>query len=126
MLSLWLDENISYAVVAQIKAKRPDISIETVFRWKDGLFLKTSDEAILTAATEEGMTLVTYDRDTILPLLAQWAERERFHHGVIFISHRSIPSNDFGGLVRSLINLWDERQSEDWSNRVMFLRPAGK
>jgi hypothetical protein len=44
------------------------------------------------------------------------------HSGVVFVDHHSIPSSDFGSLVRSLIALWDATSQENWTDRVMYLR----
>ena len=36
----------------------------------------------------KGLTLVTYDRRTIPPLLKTWAEEERTHGGVVFVDEK--------------------------------------
>jgi hypothetical protein len=59
---------------------------------------------ILTAALEEGLTLVTYDQRTIVPLLMRWRAEGRDHAGVILINRQSIAQADIGGQVRALIN----------------------
>ena len=68
------------------------------------------------------MTLVTYDRRTIPPLLKLWAEEERCHGGVIFVDDTTISPADLGGLVRALISLARQVGEMDWTNQVYFLR----
>ena len=39
MLSLLLDENISPRVAEEVKKKRPEIGIISLFHWQEGKFL---------------------------------------------------------------------------------------
>jgi hypothetical protein len=123
MLSLLLDENISPEVAAQIHQKRPDIRIISIHMWQDGLFMAEPDELILTDAAALGLTLVTYDQKTIMPVLVQWGYVGTDHAGVIFIDDLSIATHDFGSIIRSLIALWDASHQEDWTNIITYLRP---
>ena len=122
MLSLLLDENLSPEVARQIAEKRPEIAITSLYHWHGGQFQAQRDEVILFTSTGEGLTLVTYDQKTILPVLVQWGHTTTDHAGVVFIDDRSIASSDFGGLVRALIDLWDASHTDNWTNRVEFLR----
>ncbi|MGO8673282.1 MAG: DUF5615 family PIN-like protein [Capsulimonadaceae bacterium] len=122
MLSLLLDENISPVIAGQIAAKRPDVLVIALSQWQAGRLLSEPDERILTEAAAEGRTLVTYDRKTIVPLLVRLTQAGKSHAGVVFVDHHSIPSNDFGQLVRSLIALWDASHADTWTNRVEYLR----
>jgi hypothetical protein len=65
--------------------------------------------------------LVTYDRKTIPPILVEWGASGISHGGVLFVDNRTIASNDFGRLVRTLIYYWDQEHENDWTNRVGFL-----
>lgn len=123
MLSLLLDENISPIVANKIKRKRPDIKVISLYFWENGKFLGIDDDLILVAANELNLTLVTYDLRTIPPLLVEWGKMNKNHAGIIFIDHKSIPSNNFGVLVRSLIWLFDQNYNLDWKNRLIFLQP---
>src|SRR5690242_20664279 len=124
MLSLLLDENLSSEIADQIAAKRVDILLTSLDYWHEGRYKGKSDEAILTEAAGERVTLVTYDQKTILPLLVRWGAAGSDHAGVVFIDDFTIASNNFGGLVRALIALWDASHADDWTNRVDFLRPS--
>jgi len=124
MLAYLLDEHLSPEIAIQIRLKRPGIVIDSIQTWHEGQFRQMEDELILLAAAEAGLTLVTYDRSTILPLLEEWGEAGRSHAGVLFISHRAIPSSAIGTLVNALIAHWEATQADDWTDRIEFLRPA--
>jgi hypothetical protein len=123
-LSLLLDEQMSPEVAVQMQKKRPDVSVMSVQVWRNGLLRGQPDERILRAATEEGLTLVTYDLSTILPILTEWGEAGEDHAGVIFIDNLSISQRDLGGQIAALIQQWDAAHEWDWMNMVFFLRPA--
>ena len=153
MLSFLLDEQISPEIAKQINNKRPDIPIFTkseeapsrpsrvpelgsgnadllkggvsltIHIWHDGHYLGVSDEIILKAAAEEGLTLITYDQKTIPLILSEWGQANISHAGVVFIDYRSIPPNNFGGLIKAIIWLWDTQSMGDWQNRIIYLQP---
>jgi len=90
--------------------------------WENGEFLGQQDSVCLQEASAQGLTLVTYDRRTIPPLLKVWAEEERKHGGVIFVDEKTISPSDTGGLIRALFSLSKKTSNWDWTNRVCFLR----
>jgi hypothetical protein len=85
-------------------------------------FLGQEDAACLRQAAVQKLTLVTYDRRTIPPLLKDWAEAGRQHAGVIFVDEKTISQADIGGLVQSLGVLLKEARDWDWTDRVCFLQ----
>ncbi|MCX6360138.1 MAG: DUF5615 family PIN-like protein [Armatimonadetes bacterium] len=119
-LRLLLDENISPVVAEQVALKRPDIDVIGIHCWRDGAFLGAPDEAVLEAANAEGRTLVTYDTQILSELRFHFDQGIPFA-GLVFIDGASIPSNDFGALVRALIGLWDREKEATWANRLLFL-----
>jgi hypothetical protein len=123
MLSFLLDEHISPTVAEQISHKRPEIPIFPLITWQEGRYLGDSDEIILKAATVARLTLVTYDQNTIPPLLCEWGEAQKSHSGVVFIDYQSITPSNFGLLIRSLLALWDLQGRADWTNRLVYLKP---
>ena len=123
MLSFLLDEHISPTIAEQINRKRPEIIIFPLITWQAGRYLGLTDNIVLQAATDAQLTLVTYDQNTIPPLLCEWGDSQKSHGGVIFIDYQSIPPSNFGLLMRSLLALWDVQGKQDWTNRLIYLKP---
>ena len=90
--------------------------------WERGDFLGQEDSVCLREAAAQGLTLVTYDRRTIPPLLKNWAEEGRRHGEVIFVDEKTISPTDIGGLIRALGELVKETRKLDWTGSVRFLR----
>src|SRR5438876_11170358 len=107
-LSPLTDEHISYLVAEQIRAKRPEIPVTSVSVWRAGALLGALDDHLLRAAAEDNLTLVTYDRVSIPPVLTEWGITGEEHGGVIFIDERTIAQADLGGQVLALIAHWDQ------------------
>src|SRR5436305_7801304 len=122
MLRLLLDEHISPVVAGGLRRRHRDLAVVCMVEWGNGEFLGRPDSACLQQAAAQGLTLVTYDRRTIPPLLKAWAEEEREHGGVIFVDEKTISPSDTGGLVRALSNLSKKTANWEWTNRVCFLR----
>lgn len=120
-LALLLDENVSRIIAEQVERHRHDARVESVQTWRDGAFRGRSDRAVLSAAFEESLTLVTYDLKTIPEEIASLSSKSISHAGVVFVDDRTIGNNDFGTLTRALILLFDRFGEDDWTNRVMFL-----
>lgn len=121
MLRLLLDEHISPAVASGLRRRHRALSVICMADWEDGEFLGLPDPVCLRRAAAQRLTLVTYDRRTIPPLLKTWAEEGARHGGVIFVDEKTIPPSDVGMLVRALGNLWGKTAKWDWSNRICFL-----
>jgi hypothetical protein len=122
MLKLLLDEHISPDVADGLRRRHQSLAIHWMAEWEDGGFLGKDDSACLLEAAEQRLTLVTYDRRTIPPLLKNWAEEGRRHGGVIFVDEKTISPADIGDLVRALFQLFKETGKWDWIDRVYFLR----
>jgi hypothetical protein len=122
MLKLLLDEHISPAVAKGLQRRNRSMVIYPMIQWERGNFLGKEDSICLLEAAKQRLTLVTYDRRTIPPLLKLWAEEERFHGGVIFVDEKTISPADIGGLVRTLSSLAAKVGEMDWTNQVYFLR----
>jgi PIN like domain len=122
MLKLLLDEHISPQVAKGLRRAGRPVVVYALAEWEGGNFLGQEDEACLREAADQGLTLVTYDRRTIPPLLKAWAEAGLERGGVIFVDEKTISPADFGGLVRALRELARETEDWDWAGRVCFLR----
>ena len=122
MLKLLLDEHTSPEVAKGIQRRIRTLIVNSMVEWEDGNFLGKEDSACLLEAAKQCLTLVTYDRRTIPPLLKLWAEEGRSHGGVIFVDEKTIAPSDIGGLVRALMLVTIETGQMDWTNQVYFLR----
>jgi hypothetical protein len=122
MLKLLLDEHISPDVANGLRRRNRAIGVRYMVEWENGHFLGQEDSACLREAATQGLTLVTYDRRTIPPLLKTWAEEERMHSGVVFVDEKTISPADIGALVWALTRLAKETGNWDWTNRICFLR----
>ena len=122
MLQLLLDEHISPSVAKGLTRRHRSLVVHFMTEWEEGRFLGQDDSVCLEHAAEAGLTLVTYDRRTIPPLLKTWAETGRDHGGVIFIDEKTISLADIGGQVRALSNLAKTAAKWDWTNRICFLQ----
>ena len=122
MLRLLLDEHISPEVALGLRRRNRAIPVRSMAEWEDGSYLGQADAACLNAAAVQQLTLVTYDRRTIAPLLKAWAEEGRHHAGVVFADEKTISPADIGGLVGALARLAKETRRWDWTDRICFLR----
>jgi hypothetical protein len=122
MLKLLLDEHISPGVAQSMRRRDRKNVVVAMVDWEEGNFLGQEDSACLQEAAIQKLTLVTYDRRTIPPLLKDWAEEGRQHAGVIFVDEKTIFPADIGALVQSLSLLMKQARDWDWTDRICFLR----
>jgi hypothetical protein len=122
MLQLLLDEHISPDVIVGMRRRDRKVAVRGMVEWEEGSFLGQEDSACLREAAAQKLTLVTYDRRTIPPLLKIWAEAGLHHAGVIFIDEKTIAPSDIRGLIESLGILVKEAREWDWTDRICFLR----
>ena len=121
MLRYLLDEQISPVVASQLSQKHPEIRIESVCVWKQGIWRSRPDPEILLAAKEAQLTLVTYDLRTIPDLILHWTFSGIDHAGVILVDELSIDPSNVGLLLQALASFWLQRHRQDWRNRVEYL-----
>ena len=121
MLKFLLDEHISTAVAEQIAARRPDISVVALVSFGGGLLLGMPDSAVLTTARQHNLTLVTYDKSTVVPLLRDLANRGIAHAGVLCLDRNTTPQENVGAIVRRLEQAFDAYRDLDWTDRIIFV-----
>lgn len=66
-----------------------------------------ADPEVLALAAEQRRILVTCNSRDFVPLLREWAESDRHHHGCILIW--TLAHNEFGKIVSGVSRLLDER-----------------
>ena|SRR5579862_1320402 len=121
MLKLLLDEQILPRVGEGLRRRSQEVEIRWLAECEGGRFLGQADSLLLELARAQNLTLVTYERKTIPPLLKAWAETGRDHCRVIFVDEKTIAPSDFG-LIRVLQTLWKEMSEWDWANRIVLVR----
>ena len=82
--------SISPAVAQGLRRRNRSLTVVCMAAWERGAFLGQQDSVCLQQAAARGLTLVTYDRRTIPPLLKVWGEEGRKHGGVIFVDEKTI------------------------------------
>ena len=122
MLKLLLDEHITPDVADGLRRRDSTLIVHYMSAWERGNYLGKEDSILMREAAKQDLTLVTYDRRTIPPLLKLWADEERSHGGVIFIDEKTLQPNDVGGIVLALFQLYQETGDWNWTNRIHFLR----
>lgn len=119
-MRLILDEHVSPAIALGLQATGSDVV--TVPHWQDGELRSTEDAHILVTASVESRVLVSFDVNTIPPLIDGWLARGMHHSGVILISRKTFRQNDVGGILRALRAIIAEHGDADWQDRMIFLR----
>src|SRR5438105_14510978 len=94
VLRLLLDEHVHPEIATQMQATYPEIPVASLHTWEEGRYLRSSDAVILLEAHRHGLTLVTYDTRTIVPLLKMWGEQGIAHGGVIFVKSSTISQDN--------------------------------
>jgi hypothetical protein len=119
-MRLILDEHVSPDIAQGLR--EDGIDVVDVSNWLSGTLRSTEDDHILAIAVEEHRVLVSFDVNTIPPLIGVWSEQGRHHAGVILMSRKTFRQNDVSGILRSLRALIAEKGNEDWQDRLEFLR----
>jgi hypothetical protein len=109
-------------VAVGLRLRKRSLVVHAMADWENGDFLGQEDSVCLMQAAAQTLTLVTYDRRTIPPLLKAWAEEGRKHAGVVFVDEKTISPADIGGLVGALTRLARETRKWNWTDRICFLR----
>lgn len=102
-MKLLLDEMISAAVAAQLRAGGRDVEAVAERRELRGL----PDDELFEHAQGTARTLVTYNRDDFLELDRRYRSQARAHAGIVILNPRRFPQGpaSLGALVTSLDRL---------------------
>jgi hypothetical protein len=124
MPAFLLDENMSPVVAEQVIRKAADAVVFSIQHWRTGRYMGADDATLLMAAHEEGLTLITYDLQTILPLLKDWAVEGINHSGVVGIDDKTIRQHDLGGQIKAIVSFIEQTKYADLSSSFLYLRPV--
>ena len=119
-MRLLLDSHVAKALAEQLR--RNGFDAVSLPEWKGGNYRSASDEDLLSLALDDRRILVTFDCQTIPPLLKEIAETGQHHWGVILVSTRTFCANDIGGLLSALVALLEQKADEDWQDVAVYLR----
>ena len=126
-MKLLLDEHIWPGVADLVRKLIPTAQIESLHHHSGGRLMNAGDDEILAEAHRGRWIIVTFDVNTIPPLLREKAMAKEDHSGVIFISSKSFAQNDHRGLARALASVVGaEEPTASWTNRVVFLSRSSK
>lgn len=123
-MKLLLDEHLWPGLAGFVRKLLPAAQIESIHDYSGGRLVNCDDRTILQEAGGAGMTLVTFDVNTIPGLLREMFVEQENHAGVVFVSSKSFAQNDHAGLAAALVELVRTDSGQPWTNRVVFLRKA--
>src|SRR4051794_20114050 len=118
-MRLLLDDHMSSTVATALRERGYD----AVATSEIDLHRLSNDERLWKEAIALGRVIATYDKDDF-PLLFEkfWNEGVE-HPGLILIFSGTIPQDDFGEQIRSLVVILE--RDPDLANQMLILRRAG-
>jgi hypothetical protein len=117
--ALLLDVLVPSAVAVQLRARGLDVL--ALPEWHGGLRLNWADLELIRFASLEQRTFVSFDVNTLPPILDELAYAGEEHAGVILVSRNAFRQNDVGGLVRALEHFVRHDLPDDMTNQVLYL-----
>lgn len=102
-MKLLLDEQISGKVAERLRDRGHDVTAAT----DDPSLRGLSDPDLFKVAQEQGRALVTYNRVDFEPIIREYAQMDREHHGLVIVHPTRFPSWEFARLVFALERLLD-------------------
>jgi hypothetical protein len=97
-VKLLLDEQISGKVAERLRDRGHDVIAAT----DDPSLRGLSDPDLFDVAQQQGRALVTYNRVDFEPIVREYAETNREHHGLVIVHPKRFPSWEFARLARAL------------------------
>jgi len=120
-VKLLLDEQISGKVAERLRDRGHDVTAAT----DDPSLRGLSDPDLFEVAQQQGRALVTYNRVDFEPIIREYAQMNREHHGLVIVHPTRFPSREFARLsmaIESLLNkpdpgmnvlIWLQASSDD-------------
>jgi hypothetical protein len=100
-VKLLLDEQISGKVAERVRDRGHDVTAAT----DDPSLRGLSDPDLFEVAQQQGRALVTYNRVDFEPIVREYAETNRAHHGLVIVHPTRFPSREFARLAAALEGL---------------------
>jgi hypothetical protein len=100
-VKLLLDEQISGKVAERLRDRGHDVTAAT----DDPSLRGLSDPDLFEVAQQQGRALVTYNRVDFEPIIREYAQMDREHHGLVIVHPTRFPSWEFARLVTAIDSL---------------------
>lgn len=106
------DNDLKRIIVDATLRREPSIDFQTALTaGLDGL----DDELVLGRASEQGRILVSHDKRTMPPCLAEFIRRGGRSPGVLLVIPQHAPVRS---VAETLILIWADNRPEEWMNLV--------
>lgn len=100
-MKLLLDEQISGKVAERLRDRGHDVIAATDDPGLRGL----SDPDLFELAQQQRRALITYNRVDFEPIIREYAQTDREHHGLVIVHPTRFPSSEFARLTTALDGL---------------------
>ena len=100
-MKLLLDEQISGKVAERLRDRGHDVTATA----DDPSLRGLSDPDLFEAAQEQGRALVTYNRVDFEPIIRDYTQMDREHHGLVIVHPTRFPNWGFARLVTAIDSL---------------------
>ena len=100
-MKLLLDEQISGKVAGRLRDRGHDVTAAT----DDPSLRGLSDPDLFEVAQQQGRALVTYNRVDFEPIIREYVQMDREHHGLVIVHPTRLPSWKFARMVAALEGL---------------------
>jgi uncharacterized protein YbjT (DUF2867 family) len=97
-VKLLLDEQISGKVAERLRDRGHDVTAAT----DDSSLRGLSDPDLFEVAQQQGRVLVTYNRVDFEPIIREFAQVNRDHHGLVIVHPTRFPSSEFARLAAAI------------------------
>jgi len=118
---LLLDSHVPADVADAVRSLRPEVDVQHLSTWQDGVYVNATDDVLLEACWEDGRTLVSKDRATLPGWLALRVADGRQHAGVLFYDLERFKAHQIGALGRAIAAALDQTKGK-LANRWITLR----
>lgn len=119
-MKLLLDEQISGKVAERLRDRGHDVTAAT----DDPSLRGLSDPDLFEVAQQQGRALVTYNRVDFEPIIREYAQTDREHHGLVIAHPARFPSREFGRLTAAIEGL--VAGADPGMSFLVWLQRAGK